>query len=234
MKSLFKRSFLLVPLLMLLTAASLYPQGGVNGAISGFIADPSGAAVAGVTVKATNVNTGVSYSAGTTTDGYYSIKFLIPGTYKVEVAQPGFKTQVVNNVVVQTASNPTVNITLTLGAVAQTVTVTDTTSLVEMQTADGGSVVDSKRVDDIPTMQRNATSLLYTAAGVIPTSTEKTTTLEDVSKSSSQSINGSVDGIQNGFTETNDVLVDGVENRVSDSSSGSFIGYIPSQGRSAR
>ncbi|MGD1103934.1 MAG: TonB-dependent receptor, partial [Terriglobia bacterium] len=229
MKSVCKVSLLLPAFFMLLTAAPLYPQSGANGAISGFVTDPSGAAVVGVTVKATNVNTGVSYRAGTTTDGYYTINFLIPGTYRVEVAQPGFKTAVVNNVVVQTASNPTVNIALTLGAVAQTVTVTDTTSLVEMQRADGGAVVDTKRVDDVPTMQRNATSLLYTAASVLPTSTEKTTTLEDVSKSSSQSINGSVDGIQNGFTETNDVLVDGVENRVSDSSSGSFIGYIPSQ-----
>jgi len=86
MKSLFKFSLWVVPLLMLLTAASLYPQGGVNGAISGFITDPSGASIAGVTVKATNVNTGVNYTAGTTSDGYYSIKFLIPGTYRLEVA----------------------------------------------------------------------------------------------------------------------------------------------------
>lgn len=229
MKSLFKFSFLIVPLLMLLTAAPLYPQAGANGAISGFVTDPSGASVAGVTVKVTNINTGVSYSAGTTTDGYYTVRFLIPGTYRVEVAQPGFKTEVVNNVVVQTASNPTVDIKLSLGAVAQTVTVTDKTSLVEMQTADGGAVIDTKRVDDIPTMQRNAFSFAYIAPSVIPTSTEKTMTLEDVSKSSSQAINGGEVALT-GFPESNDVLIDGVEDRVNYSTGGlSIVGYIPSQ-----
>jgi hypothetical protein len=229
MKSVRKLSLLLVPLVMLLTVASLYPQAGANGAISGFVTDPSGAAVAGVTVKATNVSTGVSYTAGTTTDGYYSVKFLVPGPYRVEVAQPGFKTQVVNNVVVQTASNPTVNITLTLGAVAQTVTVTDKTSQIEAQTADGGAVIDTKRVDDVPTQQRNAFGLVYVAPSVIPTSTEKSFTLEDVSKSSSQSVNGGQVGIAS-FTATNDILVDGVEDRMSYSTApSSNVGYIPSQ-----
>jgi hypothetical protein len=229
MKSVRKLSLLLVPLVMLLTAAAVYPQVGANGAISGFVTDPSGASIAGVSVKATNVNTGVSYSAGTTTDGYYSIKFLIPGTYRLEVAQPGFKTEVVNNVVVQTASNPTVNVKLTLGAVAQTVTVTDKTYLVEAQTADGGAVIDTKRVDDLPTMQRNAFSFAYVAPSVIPTSTEKTLTLEDTSKSSSQSINGGQVALT-GFTESNDVLIDGVEDRVNYSTAGlSVVGYIPSQ-----
>ena len=97
----------------------------------------------------------------------------------VEVSQTGFKTQVVNNVVVQTALNPTVNIALTLGAVAQTVNVTDTTSLVEMQTADGGAVIDTKRVDDVPTQQRNSFGLVYVAPSVVPTSTEKSFTLEE-------------------------------------------------------
>ncbi len=219
----------LYPFLTLLATAWLFPQAGANGAISGFVTDPSGAAVAGVTVKATNVNTGINYTAGTTTDGYYTIKFVIPGTYRVEVSQTGFKTQVVNNVVVQTASNPTVNIALTLGAVAQTVNVTDTTSLVEMQTADGGAVIDTKRVDDVPTQQRNSFGLVYVAPSVVPTSTEKSFTLEDNAKSSSQAINGGQIGILS-FTETNDVLVDGVEDRMSYSTApGSAVGYIPSQ-----
>jgi outer membrane receptor protein involved in Fe transport len=219
-----------IPLLFLAVVAPLYPQGGTSGAISGFVTDPSGSPVAGVNVKVTNVNTGVSYQAGTTTDGYYTVKFLIPGTYRVQVAQPGFKEQVVNGVVVETASNPTVDIKLALGAVSQTVNVTDTTSMIEAQTADSGATVDTERVNDTPTQQRNSFGLAETTVGVIPTSSEKTFTLEDNSKTSAESINGGEDGIA-APTETNDILIDGVEDRMNYLTGGgtSYVGYIPSQ-----
>ena len=221
-----KMSIFLLPLLVLLTAASLYPQGGVNGAISGSITDPSGAAVAGVTVKITNVNTGVSYHAGTTTDGFYTVRFLIPGTYRVEVSRTGFQRAVVENVVVQAASHPTVNIMLTLGALAQTVTVTDKTSMVEAQTADSGANIDTVRVNDTPTQQRNVFGLTWASAGVVPTSSMKSFTPYDNSGSSAISINGGQDGVAS-LGATNEVLVDGVENRTS--YNGSSVGYIPSQ-----
>ncbi len=226
---------LLTPLWVSLAAASLFAQAGANGAISGFVTDPSGAAIAGVAVKVTNVNTGVSYSAGTTTDGYYTVKFLIPGTYRVAVAQPGFKTQVVNDVVVQTDSNPTVNIKLTLGAVTQTVTVKAANTMLALQTADTGSTIDTVRVDDLPTQQRNAFQVVLTGVGVLPTTDwEESMTLEDNSKSSSQSINGSYDsvtGSTTGQSETNEVLIDGVDDRgnYAEGLGNSTVGYLPSQ-----
>jgi hypothetical protein len=219
-------SIYLLPLLIVLTAASLYPQGGVNGAISGSVTDPSGAAVAGVTVKVTNVNTGVSYQVGTTTDGYYTVRFLIPGTYRVEVSQTGFQRAVVDSVVVQAASHPTVNMQLTLGHVAQTITVTDKTSMVEAQTADSGAVIDRPRVLDTPTQNRNVFGLTWASAGVVPTSAMKSFTPYDNSGSSSISINGGQDGVAS-LGATNEVLVDGVENRMS--YNGNPVGYIPSQ-----
>jgi len=201
------------PLLMLLTAASLYPQGGVNGAISGSVTDPLGAAVARVTVKVTNVNTGVSYRVETTTDGYYTVRFLIPGTYRVEVSQTGFQREVVDNVVVQAASHPTVNIKLALGAVAQTITVTDKTSMVEAQTADSGAVIDPPRVLNTPTQERNVFGLMFASAGVVNTTSMKSFTPYDNSGSSSFSVNGGEPGGIGALSATNEALVDGVENR---------------------
>lgn len=221
-----KTYLLLFPLTILLTAAAVFPQGGVSGAISGFVTDPSGAAVPGATVKITNVKTGVSYHVGTTSDGYYTIKFLIPSTYRVEVNQQGFKSAVVENVVVQTASNPSVNIKLTLGVVSQTVTVTDKTSMVEAQTADSGAIIDPARVNNTPTQQRNTFELIYADAGVIPTSSEKSFTPFDNSNASSESINGSQDGVASLGT-TNEVVVDGVEDRTN--YNGNIVGYIPTQ-----
>jgi hypothetical protein len=222
-----KMSIFLLPLLILLTAASLYPQGGVNGAISGSVTDPSGAAVAGVTVKITNVNTGVSYQVGTTTDGFYTVRFLIPGTYRVEVSKTGFQRAVVDNVVVQAASHPTVNMQLTLGTVAQTITVSDKTSMVEAQTADSGAVIDRPRVLDTATQNRNVFGLTWASAGVIPTSAMKSFTPYDNSGSSSLNINGSQPGGSLNGPASSEILVDGVEDRTS--YNGGFVGYIPSQ-----
>ena len=69
-----------------------------NAAVGGLVQDPSQAYIPGVTVTATNTQTGVVTTAITNESGAYNIPSLLPGTYKLTAELPGFKTQIFNDV----------------------------------------------------------------------------------------------------------------------------------------
>ncbi|MGH9162861.1 MAG: carboxypeptidase regulatory-like domain-containing protein, partial [Vicinamibacteraceae bacterium] len=97
---------------------------GERGAITGVTLDSSNAFLPGVTVTATNVATNVD-SVGVTSDaGVYRISALTPGTYRVRAELEGFKTRVVENVVISVAQTATVDFALEVGELAESVTVT--------------------------------------------------------------------------------------------------------------
>lgn len=225
MKSRHRVRFLLIPLLMLWAAPCLLGQiSASNGSISGYLTDPSGAAIAGGSIRVTNVNTGVNYHATTNSDGYYSVKFLLVGTYRVEAAQTGFKTEIVENIVVQIAANATVNIKLSLGATTQTVTVTATTSLLETARPDTGTPIDSQLVSEAPTFGRQDADLLWSSPGVMAVGSNHGATLYS-SNLSYYVINGSSNA--NFWGARDDYLIDGVD--VHYSYNGSFVGFQASQ-----
>src|SRR5882757_7639706 len=90
------------------------PQG-VYGTIGGLIADPSGAAVPGVSVKVINTQTGVTQNLTTNSSGLYNAVSLLPGTYKIEADAVGFKSSVVNGIVLEVNANAKVDLTLQIG-----------------------------------------------------------------------------------------------------------------------
>src|SRR2546422_7348543 len=83
----------LITLTALLTLAARVPAQSVSiyGSIVGSVVDASGAAVPGLKVTTTNVETGLSNSALSSSFGYYRIDGLIAGAYKIEAEGPGFK-----------------------------------------------------------------------------------------------------------------------------------------------
>src|SRR5690606_21631034 len=102
------RIFPLVSLLTLLSIQPLLGQG-ERGAITGVVADPTGAVIPGVEVTVTNKETGVSRTVLTTDAGVYRVPALPPGTYTVSAALSGFKTAVADNVIVRVAQTITVD-----------------------------------------------------------------------------------------------------------------------------
>lgn len=90
--------------------------------VSGRVSDPQGGAVGGATVSITAAGTGAAtpQTATTAADGSYSVN-LAPGTYVLEVAAPGFQTWIQSVVVLNAAR--TVDVTLPIGGVAETVVV---------------------------------------------------------------------------------------------------------------
>jgi hypothetical protein len=214
-------SVLLTAVIVVLTAAApAFGQGATLGSISGRVADPSQAPVPDASISVANVKTGVSSSAATTADGYYTVRFLQPGTYSVSVSKTGFQKSVQPSVVVATATSPTVNFTLTLGAVAETVTVTEQVAQLETQTADKGSIIDNVRMANTPTQGHNIMGITWAAAGVTVATNAKSFTPYDNSGSTSISISG-------GQVKSNEMLIDGVPNR--GGSEGGLYGTIPTQ-----
>ena len=138
------RNFLSVCLLFLCAASVAFAQAG-RGSISGLVSDPSGAVVNGAKVTALNHATGVELHTVTSDAGLYSFVSLSPGLYVVTASQKGFEGVAQDNVLVTVDQVTTANIALRVGSVTETVTVTETSALVDTSnsTVGQGSAIQS-------------------------------------------------------------------------------------------
>ncbi len=201
-------------------ASSLFGQGSALGTISGRVVDPSEAAIPGAAVLATNAANKARYTASTSNDGFYRIPFVLPGRYAVEISHSGFQNGLQPDVVVTAAGSVTVNMKLTVGAVGQTVSVTESVALVETENADRGGEIDRTRITYTPTTARVVLSILPSIPGVTTSTNDRGMTPSGNSGASAFMINGGVD-------RTSEMLIDGVVNRTS--AGGYAYGIIPTQ-----
>jgi hypothetical protein len=159
-------AFLAIPLLTTTMQAQLSGKGTISGTVS----DPSGANVPHATVTATNVATEVHTTRTTTSDGYYVLSPLDPGTYNVTVTAQGFKTLTQDKVVVDALQVVGLNIVLQIGTVAETVTVTTAPPALDTGNATLGNTVENQEYTALPLQMnggaRNATQFEYLEPGV--------------------------------------------------------------------
>ena len=152
---------------VLATLSITYLQAQVDtGSITGTVTDSSGAVVSGAKVTLTNEGTGSMLSTTTGGNGVFDFSPVRIGTYKLDVAAPGFKTAVQTHVVVDVSARVLQNFQLQPGAVSQTVEVTSGAPVLQSQDASVGQVVDQRNVNDLPLNGRNFTFLAQLAAGV--------------------------------------------------------------------
>src|SRR5580704_15293887 len=139
--------------------------------ISGTVRDSTGAVVAGAHISATQTDTGLTRTAESGADGVYQLPSLPIGPYKLEVQKEGFSTYNQSGIVLQVGSSPTIEVTLQVGAVNQTVNVEAAAAMVETNSSGVGQVVDQQRVVDLPLNGRQPTQLitLSGAAVIVPT-----------------------------------------------------------------
>ncbi len=158
------RIFSLIAILCLLATAGWAQD--ARGTIVGTVTDASGAIVPGATVEVTNTAMGTKLSLKTNEAGLYSAPYLIPGTYQVRVEVAGFKKFVRDGVELRVNDRLEVNIQLEVGTAEQSVTVTGETPLLSTETASMGTVVDGRRVTELPIPHGNPYFLIGLAAGV--------------------------------------------------------------------
>lgn len=142
----FERRGLLV-LLFLLTGL-LNAQD--RGTIRGTVLDPSGAPVPEAAVTVRNINTGFTQTVTTGGDGVYNVLYLQAGDYSVTTEKAGFKKAVSTTLRVNVATVTTLDVTLAVGTVDQTIDVSAAAPLLEVQGTNLGKVLPTKAIRDLP------------------------------------------------------------------------------------
>ena len=149
---------------LILAAARLAAQN--FGEITGAVSDSSGAIVVAAAVTATNVSTNAVRKVETNQNGVYSIPFLVPGTYNVRAESPGFKASARNGVVLQVGATARLDFTLEVGDISQQVEVVGGAPLLTTENAATGTVIENKRIVELPLNGRNYLQLVALSTNV--------------------------------------------------------------------
>ncbi|HMD35327.1 MAG TPA: carboxypeptidase-like regulatory domain-containing protein, partial [Vicinamibacterales bacterium] len=136
-----------------------------RGGISGRVVDPSGAVLPGVTITATNRDTGATRTTNSSGTGDFSIPDLPLGTYTLEASLSGFQTQHAT-VEVTVSRIVDVEVKMGLSQVAETVTVSGVALTLDTKSTALANVIQPKQVQDLPLNGRDFTRMLQLSPGV--------------------------------------------------------------------
>lgn len=207
-------------LCLMLSGIGLYGQS-TSQEIAGFVRDSSGAVVPNVSVSASNTATGLTRSATSNENGYYVIANLPIGDYEVSAEATGFKKFIKTHVVLTVNAKLTVDITLEIGAVAQSVTVAAEAAQIESSTGEVGRLVTGEQATQLQLNGRNFVQLLALVPGVSTTYRSSFDLFGGFgSQMSSQSVNG-------GRTDTFSWNVDGADNKDNGGGGNNFVNLNP-------
>jgi hypothetical protein len=154
---------------LLLTAAVAWAQ--ATAQMSGRVTDESGAVLPGVTVTATQADTGFTRTVVTDETGSYVMPNLPTGPYRLEASLQGFRTYAQTGIVLQVGATPTLNAVLAVGNLEETVSVEAAAPLIDVQSAGIGEVVENERIVELPLQGRQVTDLIMLAGGAVQTGT---------------------------------------------------------------
>lgn len=130
----------------------------VYGSVFGTVTDSTGAVVPNATVTVTDVAKGTSVSTQTDASGQYRVQHLIPDTYTVAAESSGLSKVTTENVIVYADTAPKVDITLTIGPVSNSVTVSAAAPLLQSEHTDVNTILNQRAVETLPNLNRNFTA----------------------------------------------------------------------------
>jgi hypothetical protein len=139
-----------------------------RGIISGSAVDSSGAIIPDAKVTATQIGTNATFDTVTTSSGDFTIPSLPVGQYRVRVERQGFKSFVANDVILTAGNTVSVRAVLQVGAVAETIEVTSSSSQVQTENAKTQTAVSQKLVDELPLVVGGAMRSAFDLALVAP------------------------------------------------------------------
>ncbi len=184
---------LLVVFVFSVPAASVaFAQASSTAGISGVVVDSDGGVLPGADVIVKNIKTGETFPTVSSDRGVFSVPALITGTYSVTVSLQGFKSIVIDNVVLNSGVPANVRATLELGGLTETVTVQANSDLVQTQTATVATTLDTRQVQNMPLASRDASQFIVFLPGV---NTPDTTRNSSVMGMPQSAINMTLDGV---------------------------------------
>ena len=184
--------------------------------IGGAVTDQQGAVLPGIAVLAVQIDTGANFRTVTAEDGQYTLPFVPPGLYRVEVSAPGFKKFLRTGIQVSANERVSLDIQLELGSATDTVEISADASIIETSSASTGQVITSRQIENIPLNGRTPLTLAQLSFGVIPNSDPRFNRPFDNGGPSGFSIGGAP-------AQTNEILLDGAP----DVTSNDRVSYNP-------
>ena len=190
----------------------------VTASITGKVADPSSGIIVGAKVTAKDLDRGTLLTTETNASGFYSLPRVPIGTYEIRVEVAGFQTAIHLPVHLELNQTARVDFVMQLGEVTQTVEVTGAAPLLQTDTMQLGSVINSKTNEDLPLATRNYIQLTLLAPGSVNPNPQTLTNGQTTANGGRPYVNGNRE-------QANNFLLDGLDNnQVSDN----LVGYAPS------
>ncbi|MGH9468768.1 MAG: TonB-dependent receptor domain-containing protein [Terriglobia bacterium] len=204
-------------LLALLAGLGFGPPRGaaqdLRATINGTITDPSGAPVPGAQVQVTDAERGMQFHFISNRAGRYSSGPLLPGRYNLSVQATGFRKYVRTGILLHLSEQAGVNVSLQLGAVTQTVSISSRAPLLDTETADRGAIIPPQLIDTLPNNGRDVFNLVFAMPGAYqPCTCEGQGVSITGVGHATFGINGSAGGAS-GRTPNNGILLNGVSDQ---------------------
>ncbi|MBS1875505.1 MAG: TonB-dependent receptor [Acidobacteria bacterium] len=136
------------------------------GAFTGQVTDSTGAAISGASITVTNTATNAVRNAVSNDAGLYDFPSLAPGVYHVKVEKPGFKSATSNNVQVQVQQTVRLDFSLTVGQVSESIEVLASAAQLQTENSTVGTVIENKRIVELPLNGRNYLQLVSLSPNV--------------------------------------------------------------------
>jgi len=171
--------------------------------LSGSVVDPNGAVIAGATVTVKNNGTGEEFKAVTSSNGTFTIPALAVGSYTVTISATGFKQAAASNVKIDAGTPATLNVTLEVGQMNETIVVQGGAEVLQTQTANISTTITGRQIYELPFSTREPMQLVLGMPGVQTPGTSRTSSVNGLPKSA---LNITLDGanIQDNYLKSSD------------------------------
>ncbi len=190
----------------------------VTAAITGTVTDSSGAALAGATVTAKDMDRGTAWPATTNSDGLYNILRIPVGSYSVRVEAKGFQVALIPPFTLVLNQTARIDVQMKVGAVSETVEVTGAAPLLQTQSTEVSTLVDAETTTSLPLAARNYVQLTLLSPGATHVNPSSLQYPQNMIGAGRPFINGNRE-------QANEFLVDG---QINGESKNNEIGYTPS------
>lgn len=148
------------------SSSLVFAQGGTTSTLNGTVVDTSGAVLPGADVSAKHSASAVVTTSVTNTEGAFTIPAMPIGTYVVTVTLQGFKSAVINNVVLTSTQGANVKATLEVGGVTELVTVASSSEIIQTQSTTISSTINTNQITKLPLTSRSAMDFVNFLPGV--------------------------------------------------------------------